>query len=56
MDEKELDLIQNVVDDIEYLLAYARRVSQRQVDMSDVERLKRVRSNLKEAKKVFVCM
>ena len=56
MDEKELDLIQNVVDDIEYLLDYARRVSQRQVDMSDVERLKRVRLNLKEAKKVFVCM
>ena len=56
MNEKELNLIQSVVDDVEYLLDYARRVSQRQVDMSVVERLKKVRSNIKKAKKVFVCM
>ena len=56
MNEEELNLIQSVVDDVEYLLDYARRVSQRQVDVSDVERLKKVRLNLKEAKKVFVCM
>lgn len=56
MNEKELELVQKVVDDVEYLLDYARRVAQRQVDFSDVARLKEVRANLKKTKKVFVCL
>lgn len=56
MNEKELELIHRLVDDVEYLLDYARRVAQRQVVKEDIEGLKEIRRDLKEAKEVFNCI
>ena len=56
MTEEELQLVQDLIDDIEYLKNYANRVATGQVDRQDPVVLKRIRTHVEKAKKVFVCL
>ena len=56
MNEEELNLIQGLITDIEYLLEYARRVAQGQVVDGDVKIIMGIRKDIKKAKEVFSCL
>lgn len=55
MNEEETNLAHSLIDDIEFLLDYGRRVSQRLLVEEDIKRLQGIRANLKIAKEVFRC-
>ena len=56
MNEEELEIIQCLIDHIEFLQDYARRISLGQLKESDLGELKLIREHVKKAKKVFVCL